>query len=395
MENYKNYIMTDGDSELKSLVEKALEECYTIIKRNIPKYASGDVYPIHYKDGKYDVCPNGSPSYWMESFWTGMLWLCYEMTKDEVYRELADKNVLDFYRRVDLNHQLDWHHDIGFLYTLSCVNAYKLTGNELAKEASLMAAYSLARRFRFRGGFIQSMGSDGDHERQNYRFIVDTMMNLPLLFWATEETGNGTYKDKAVRHLNTTLKHIVREDGSTYHHFLMDYETGGPIRGLTLQGAHDESFWSRGQAWMIYGLAIAYDYTGDESLLSEFVRVTDFFIDHLPADCVPYWDMIYNDGDDEPRDSSAGAIAACGIMEMARLIPHDTYKMEKYLDYAKKIIVSLIKNYSATSDMDEEALLLHVTSSKPHGSPDTSRTYADYFYMEMLVRAVKDWERYW
>lgn len=391
----RNYVLSGDDAAFRADLEKALSDACTIVKRNLEKFGSGDVYPSGYKNGKYKVVPNATPNYWTESFWPGQLWLAYEATKDEAYREVADKNVLDFYRRVVLNDQIDWHHDIGFLYTLSSVAPYKLTGNKTAREAALIAAYSLSRRFRHRGSFIQSMGSDGNYEPINYRFIVDTMMNVPLLFWAAEETGDQTYKDKAIRHVRTTLKYIVREDGSTYHHFLMDHETGGPIRGLTLQGAHDESFWSRGQAWIIYGLAIAYDYTKDESLLSEFCRVTDFFIDHLPKDYVPFWDFIYNDGDDEPRDSSAAAIAACGIMEMARLVPHDTCNMEKYIDIARKMMRSLMENYRTTPDMNEEALLLHVTGSKPHGSADVSTAYGDYFYLESLVRATRVWERYW
>ena len=392
----RNYVLSDGDAAFRAELDQAIADACAILKGTLPKFADGDVYPRGYKDGKWGVAPNAQPNYWTESFWPGQLWLAYELTKDEAYREVADKNVLDFYRRVVENDEVDWHHDIGFLYTLSSVAPYKLTGNKIAKEAALIAAYSLSRRFRYRGSFIQSMGADGNHEPQNYRFIVDTMMNLPLLFWAAEETGDQTYKDKAMRHLRTTLKYLVREDGSTYHHFLMDHATGGPIRGLTLQGAHDESFWSRGQAWIIYGLAIAYDYTGDKSLLPEFVRVTDFFIDHLPKDYVPFWDFIYNDGDDEPRDSSAAAIAACGILEMARLIPHDTYNMEKYIEVAKKMICSLVRDYRTTLEMEEEALLTQVIGSKPHGGKPTSTSYGDYFYLECLLRATRVWEnRYW
>lgn len=393
----QHYILTENDTELKQKVENALDDATSIIRHNLSRYSSGTDYPCRYHDGQYTMIKNGDPEgcFWTESFWPGQLWLAYEVTGEQEFRDLAEKNLLDFYRRVDLNHEIDWHHDLGFLYTLSSVAPYKLTGNKLGREAALMAAYSLSRRFRHRGSFIQSMGDDGDYMPQNYRFIIDTVMNLPLLFWATEETGDMRYKDKAMRHLKTAIKYIVREDGSTYHHFLMDQATGGPIRGLTLQGAGDESCWSRGQAWPIYGIPLAYGYTGDESLLNAFCRITDYFMEHLPSDYIPYWDFIYGEGSDEPRDSSASAIACCGIMEMARLVPHDTCNMEKYLDYAKKMLHSLIDNYATKKDSGHEALLLHVTGSKPHNNYDSCSSYGDYFYLEALVRASRDWKAYW
>lgn len=393
----QHYILTENDPVLKEKVENAIENTVAITRKNLKKFSSGTEYPALYHDGQYEKIENGSPkgNFWTEGFWPGLLWLTYEVTGEQAFRDLAEKNLLDFYRRVDLNHEIDWHHDLGFLYTLSSVAPYKLTGNKLGREAALMAAYSLSRRFRHRGSFIQSMGDDGDYMPINYRFIIDTVMNLPLLFWAAEETGDMRYKDKAVRHLKTTIKYIIREDGSTYHHFLMDQTTGGPIRGLTLQGVGDESCWSRGQAWPIYGFPLAYGYTKDESLLKEFCRVTDYFIDHLPADYIPYWDFIYSDGSGEPKDSSASAIACCGILEMARLVPHHTCNMEKYLDFAKKMLTSLIDNYAAKKDSGEEGLLLHGTGSKPHNSCDRALIFGDYFYMEALVRATRDWKAYW
>lgn len=394
----KNYLLSDGDPEFLADLKQALSDACTILKNHLHKYASGDVYQYRYNDGQYTPTPNAQPNYWTESFYPGQLWLAYEATNDEAYRDIAEKNILDFHKRVVTNDEIDWHHDIGFLYTLSSVAPYKLTGSEIAKESALMAAYSLSRRFRFKGEFIQSMGDDGNYCPQNYRFIVDTMMNLPLLFWAAEETGNMTYKDKAMRHLRTCMKYSIREDGSSYHHFLMDHETGGPIRGLTLQGAHDESFWSRGHSWIIYGLAVAYDYTGDKSLLDDFVKVTDAFVRNLPAsDSIPYWDFIYNDGSGEDRDSSAAVIACCGIMEMARLIPHDICNMEKYIEAAKKMMKSLLtKRYRITPDTGEEGLIREVIGSKPHGGKPCCATYADYFFLEALIRATRNWEnRYW
>lgn len=380
---------------MKQDLEQAIETAARIVKRNFNKFGSGDVYPSKYKDGKYLAIKQGDirGNYWVEGFWPGQLWLCYEATGDEAYRSLAEKNVEDFYKRVVENYHIDWHHDTGFLYTPSCVAAWKLTGNKTAKKAAELAAYSLSRRFRYKGNFIQSMSTEIDEE--NYRFIVDTLLNLPLLFWAAEETGEESYRKKAEAHLATTLKYAMRGDGTTFHHVLMNNQTGELVRGLTWQGAGDNSCWSRGQAWVIYGLALAYGYTKDEALLEPFCKVTDYFMEHLPMDMVPFWDFIYTDGDDEPRDSSSAAIAACGIMEMANHLPPEACGMQGYLDKTAEMMRSMVKNYAATYESGEEGLLLHSTAGKPQGDYDSCLPYGDYFYLESLMRATRNWKRYW
>ena len=391
----KNFVLTEKRPELSEKIEVAINNAIGILKRDIVKYESGKDYPCRYHDGKYEVMENADVrgDYWTEGFWPGQLWLAYEICGYEVFRTVGEKNIEDFYKRVVENNNIDWHHDLGFLYTLSSVAPYKLLKSELGKKSALIAAYSLSRRFRYKGEFIQSMG--GEFEEQFYRFIVDTMLNLPLLFLAAEESGENIYREKAIKHLKTTLKYIVRENGSTYHHFLMNNQTGEPISGLTLQGAGDDSYWSRGQAWIIYGLALAYRYTKDESLLEVFEKVTEFFIYHLPEDYIAYWDLVYTCGD-EPRDSSATAIAVCGILEMARLVPKNTGKIQYYIDIAVKMLDSLIsEKYANSPESGNEGLLLHTTASKPHGFYDSCTVYGDYFYLEALVRAKKDWVCYW
>ncbi len=390
------YVLSEQYKELIPQLEGAINEAAKIIERSLERFGGGDLYPVDYKDGKYTAVYQADPrgNYWEEGFWPGQLWLAYEATGNEKFRETAEKNVEDFYKRVSENNNIDWHHDTGFLYTPSCVSAYKLTGSEKAKRAALMAAYSLSRRFRYRGEFIQSMGSEIDDE--HYRFIVDTLLNLPLLFWASEVTGDDTYRNKAEAHIKTTLRYAMRDDSTTFHHVLMNNKTGEFIRGLTWQGAGDNSCWSRGQAWVVYGLALAYGYTRDESLLEPFCKVTDYFMEHLPADYVPYWDFIFTEGTEEPRDSSAAAIVCCGIMEMAKHLPSDCCNMQKYLDKTAKIMESLINSYAAKDADKCEGLLLHSTGAKPQGkSVDACLTYGDYYYLEALIRASRDWRSYW
>ena len=389
------FVLTEQYPELKGQLETAIDSAVKVLRKYMHKYASGDLYECGHDGKNYIAVPNADIrcSWWTEGFYPGQLWLAYEVTGDPAFREIAEKNVDDFYKRMEENNQIDWHHDIGFLYTPTCVSAYKLTGNETARKAAEMAAYSLSRRFRHRGNFIQSMSFELDEP--NYKFIVDTMMNLPLLFWAAEHTGNQTYRDKAVAHLKTTLKYAMREDGTTFHHFLMNEKTGEPVRGLTLQGLSDDSCWSRGQAWVVYGLALAYGYTKDESILEPFCKVTDYFVDHLPTDGVPYWDFYFGEGSDEPRDASAGAIAACGILEMAKHLPKDKCNMEYYLNKAVQMIRGMMETCGNTPDTDIEGLLLHCTGFKLAGGYDTCLSYGDYYYLECLVRATRDWKPYW
>lgn len=391
------YILAENYDGLKEEIKEAIGVATKRLKKALKKYESGTVYPGPYKNGEYVAIENADirGNYWIEGFWPGQLWLAYEETGDEEFRKLAEKNVDDFYKRVVENNNIDWHHDTGFLYSPSCVAAYMLTKNETAKKAALMAAYSLSRRFRFKGNFIQSMSAEFDEE--NYRFIVDTMLNVPLLFWAAKETGDESYREKAIKHINTTLKYAMREDGTTFHHVLMDRNTGEMRRGLTWQGAGDNSCWSRGQAWVVYGLALAYGYTQDESVLEPFVKAADYFFDHLPEDSIPFWDFIFTDGADEPRDNSAAAIAACGILEMAQHISPDKCNMRKYLDKTVDMMRSMMHKYAAKLDSEKEGLLYDCTGAKPQGMWEDGEClpYGDYFYLEALVRASRNWNKYW
>ena len=244
---------------------------------------------------------------WTTGFWTGVIWLAYEHTGDEAFRRAAEIQVDSFLHRIQNKIDVN-HHDMGFLFSLSCVAAYKLTGSEKAREAALLAADHLAGRYREKGQFLQAWGNVG--EASEYRMIIDCLLNLPILYWASEVTGDGKYARMAENHIRTAMKCILREDDSTYHTYFMDMEAGEPAYGVTHQGNRNGSAWARGQAWGIYGIALSYHYLRDESYIELFERVADFFIKHLPEDLIPYWDFDFDTGSTEPRDSSAAAIAA-------------------------------------------------------------------------------------
>lgn len=334
---------------------------------------------------------------WTSGFWTGQIWLAYEWTKDERFKKAAEIQVESFSKRMDDAFDIN-HHDMGFLYSLSCVAAYKLTGNQTGKEAAIQAANHLITRYQEDGQFIQAWGNVGADD--NYRLIIDCLLNLPLLYWATEVTGDSKYADIAQRHIDTSLKVVLREDHSTYHTYYFEKGTGKPLYGETRQGYSDDSSWARGQAWGVYGTALSYRYTKEESYKDIFYKVTDFFLENLPKDLVPYWDFEFNDPSDESKDSSAAAIAVCGMLEMCKYL--DGAEKEKYRSAALKILKSLIDHYAAKDPKTSNGLLLHGVYARgtAHNTcedrnVDECNVWGDYFYLEALMRELKDWELYW
>ncbi|MCT4688832.1 glycoside hydrolase family 88 protein [Vallitalea sp.] len=334
---------------------------------------------------------------WTSGFWTGQIWIAYELTGCQKFKDAAEVQVDSFLHRIENKIETN-NHDMGFLYSLSCVAAYKLTSNKKAKKAAILAADNLITRYQKNGKFIQAWGNVGADD--NYRLIIDCLLNLPLLYWASDVTGDEKYAKIAKQHINTSLKVIMREDYSTYHTFYFEKGTGKPLYGETRQGYSNDSAWSRGQAWGIYGTALSYMYTKNKDYIDKFYNITDFFIKNLPKDLVPYWDFNFNDGSDEPKDSSAAAIAVCGMLEMAKYL--DEEKANYYKDVALKILKSLIDNYAVSNPNISNGQLLHgVYARKSPYNPCKNRnvnecnTWGDYYYLEALIRLSKDWELYW
>lgn len=326
---------------------------------------------------------------WHTGFWTGMLWHAYEATGDEKYKERALSHIDSFYKRIDEKISVN-HHDMGFLYVPSCVAAYKLTGNEKAKEAAIMAADHLAGRYIENGGYIQAWGQVGEQPR----LIIDCMNNIPLLYWAADETGDKSYYTKAYNHADVTIKNIVRYDGSTYHTYFFK-DDGSPDKGVTHQGASDDSCWARGQAWIISGLPISYRYTQNKDMPEIFEQVTNYYLNRLPEDFIPYWDLIFQEGVSEPRDTSAASIAVCGILEMLPYVKDEELK-NIYKGAVDKIMYSLYEYYSTKNIADSNGLLLHAVYSKPHNiGVDECNIWGCYYYMEALLRMYKGSKAYW
>ncbi len=330
---------------------------------------------------------------WTDGFWTGLLWLCYEYTGDDAFKNLALKNVDSFLNRVEKRIELD-HHDLGFLYSLSCVAGYKLTGSAEGRKAGLLAADKLMERFQEKGGFIQAWGELG--ARDNYRLIIDCLLNIPLLHWAFLETGNPVYRNAAVRHYEAACNNVIRDDASAYHTFYFDPGTGEPLKGVTRQGYSDDSAWARGQAWGIYGIPLNYRYVKDDSAFNLFKGMTNYFLNRLPEDEVCYWDLIFTDGSNQSRDSSAAAIGVCGIHEMLKYLPEVESDKNTYRHAMHCILRSLMERYTAPEIKPGNPVLLHGVYSWHSGKGvDEGNIWGDYYYMEALMRFYKDWNLYW
>ena len=377
----------------------AVDNALRTVTANIAAF--GDRYPADTTEGEaYPLRPaqSGQPEGanvgWTTSFWTGMLWLAHDLTGDERYLSAALSHVDSYVERVRRGIDLDTH-DLGFLYTLSCVTAWRRVGDERARTSALAAADHLLARVLEPAGIIQAWGGLND-PRQRGRTIIDSLMNTPLLFWASEVTGDERYAAAARRHTDQLREHIIRPDNTTFHTFYWDPVTGEPLRGETEQGNADDSCWARGQAWGIYGFSLNYRYTGDPSYLAAAQQCADYFLAHLPADGVAYWDLVFSDGSTEERDSSAAAIAVCGLVELARQLP-DGDRADTYRAAAGRILASLIANYSTGGNTGANALLRHGVYDKPKGVGVNEGTlWGDYFYLEALTRFVApQWTLYW
>ena len=318
---------------------------------------------------------------WTCGFWPGILWYLYEDTKDNMWREAAGK-VTDMI--APLAYRKAKSHDSGFIMMCSLGNGYRLTGKPEYKEGLLHAADSLAMLYNPVVGTILSWPGMVKKENWPHNTIIDNMMNLELLFWAARNGGGQYLYDIACKHAETTMKHQFRKDYSCYHVAVYDTLDGHFIKGVTHQGLSDDSMWARGQAWAIYGYTMVYRETHDVRFLDFARKVSDVYLSRIPEDMIPYWD--FNDPSiaDAPRDASAACVVASALLELSGYLP-----AEKALEY-KQAAVKMLASLSSDKyqcGKSKPAFLLHSTGHLPAGSEiDASIIYADYYYMEALLR---------
>ncbi|MEO7101080.1 MAG: glycoside hydrolase family 88 protein [Luteolibacter sp.] len=331
-----------------------------------------------WKEGFYEI------GNWTTSFFTGMGLLAWEDTEDEHFLKEVVRLESLYQEKLEGGNAANTMHDIGFLYSLYSVALYKLTGDARHRELGIKAAEALAARFIPEGNYIRAWGRMDDNGSDYAGLaIIDCMMNLPLLYWASEETGDLKFRDIAIRHSETTLKNFIREDDSVYHSYRFDALTGAPAGGENYCGRGVESHWARGNTWAMYGFAMGYRYTGDERYLDAAIRVTRKFLSLLDEEVVPVWDFRLEKGEELLRDSSAASIAVCAIQELEGF-----GKADKEMLAAKDALLArLCSDDYLDADLNCRGLLKFGEVGDGVGKARSAYTsWGDYYFMEGLGR---------
>ncbi len=380
-------------SALPTMAQEKNEELYItadqVLQRASQQYKymmtllSDDRFPKTYHS-KNDTFETSDSGWWCSGFYPGVLLYLNEDHPDDELKKEADR-VMTLLSKEQFNKGT---HDLGFMMYCSFGNAERLNPSEEYEEILMNSARSLASRFNETVGCIRSWDSRND----DFLVIIDNMMNLELLFWATEHSGDSTYYDIAVRHADVTMENHFRADNSSYHVLNYDVNTGKVREKKTAQGFADASAWARGQAWGLYGYTVMYRATGQQKYLDQAVKIADFILNHpdLPADKVPYWDFDAPDIPDALRDSSAGAIMASALLELKDYVKKR--KAKKYAATAAEILVTLTTGeYIASPRTNGGFLLKHGVGHIPQNSEvDVPLTYGDYYLVEALLRYKSD-----
>ncbi|WP_458084872.1 glycoside hydrolase family 88 protein [Streptomyces malaysiensis] len=334
-------------------------------------------FPVGTKFEKWTYSQNGD---WVGGFWPGTLWMAWLHSGDEGFRTLALASAKKLAPRQDDTGT----HDLGFLFYPSWVTAWRLTGDDTWRAGALRAASSLIRRYNAKGRFIRAWGALNDPANAG-RVIMDTMMNLDLLAFASSQTGDRKYLDIAVEHARTTQRNFPRPDGSTPHVFDFDPASGAPLGPATVQGYSPASCWSRGQAWGIYGFTTTYRRTGHREFLTTARKLADFALGALTPDNVPVWDYLAPQAPNDVKDASAGAIMACGLLDLAEATGEPRYR-----EAALRLLNALSRTCLTTKSTRAEAVVARCTRNRPsEDGVEISLPYADYYLLEGILRVLR------
>lgn len=387
-----------GDTPVEFV--KSYAVCVDKIRRNLVSLANQPKSGAFATDGDYFNFPEEffDIGNWTSSFFTGMALIAHETTHDAHFLTQLQR-LAGTYRDKVFVHPRETMHDLGFLYSLYSVPLYQRTQEADHRRTALKAADELAKRYVPAGRYIRAWGRM-DESATDYAglAIIDCMMNLPLLFWAANETGEARYHDIAVAHADMTRDRFVRNDDSVFHAYRFDPKTGAPIGGDNYCGYTIDSHWARGTGWAIYGFALAYRYTKDAKYLDTSRRVARKFISLLDQEIVPVWDFRLSNDAPPLRDSSAAAIAACGLYELARLDTADTAWTKtgdvllarlcdpKYLD-ERPNCPGVLKEAQVGDGF--------INDTKAYRAKNVYTSWGDYFFMEALSRRVHGITSYW
>ncbi len=367
-----------GAGFIKS-IDKALSESaeqYKVFQKEL----SPEAFPKSF-NAKTDSLVTSNSSWWCSGFYPGTLLYLYEQTKKTELLTEADR-IMNVLAKEQYNKGT---HDLGFMMYCSFGNANRINPSEAYKQILINSAKSLSTRFDPKIGCIKSWNSK---DPTDFLVIIDNMMNLELLFWATRTTGDSSFYKIAVTHANTTMKNHFRPDNSSYHVVNYNAETGGIKQKKTAQGYADESAWARGQSWGLYGYVVMYRETKDKKYLDQANRIADYILNNpnLPKDKIPYWDYNAPDIPNALRDASAGSVMASGLLELSKYV--DKARADKYVSAAAQVLTVLsTKEYYADHGTNGGFILKHSVGSLPGKSEvDVPLTYADYYYVEGLIR---------
>jgi len=371
------------EEKLETVIDKALvfsEQQYLLMAE---KYAGQDtILPRSFENG---VNTTSDSRWWTSGFFPGSLWYLYENSENPKILEYA-KLYTD---RVEREKYTTDNHDVGFMLYCSFGNGLRLTQEKRYEEVLLTGANSLTTRYNPDIGLIRSW--DHSTDRWHYPVIIDNIMNLELFLWAYDYSGKPIFKEIAVSHADKTIEHHFRPDYSSYHVVSYDTILAVPHKKQTHQGYSDESMWSRGQAWGLYGYTYLYRELKDERYLIQAQGIADFLIHHpnMPEDYIPYWDYNAPDIPNTYRDSSAGSIMASALIELSDFV--DESRAKEYMKVVEKQIRTLASpEYTAYLGENGCFILKHGTGAYPFNSEmDVPLTYADYYYLEALIRLKK------
>ncbi|MGD8782518.1 MAG: glycoside hydrolase family 88 protein [Ignavibacteria bacterium] len=361
------YITKKNTGAVKEAQEYALSQ----LRESLDEIPLGK-FPIRTKGlGEWELT---NPDAWTSGFYPGCLWLAYQLSNDPFWIEHAVK-----YTEQLEEQQYNTHtHDIGFMMLNSYGNALLYNDNEKYKNIVLQSAKSLATRFNEKVGCIQSW--DGE-----YQVIIDNMMNLDILFWAAKNGGGSALYDIAVAHANKTIKEHLRDDGSSFHVVVYDMATGEVKEKRTAQGYSDNSAWARGQAWGTYGFTVCFRETKDETYLNTAIKMADYFIEHLPADGIPYWDLTLPDNSEKKyKDASAAAIFVSALLELREYVDNP----QKYDEVIENMLGILIDDY-LSAGTESNGILLHCAYNANSENPydwDAATSWGDYYFLEAIKR---------
>lgn len=379
--------------KLNESLQRAFDLCVSKTRRNIERLADDPKSAPWAADGNYFSHPEGffEIGNWTSSFFTGMALIAWRETEEQLFLDQVLR-LAPSYRDKVFTHFIDTHHDLGFLYTLYSIALYKLTGDKQHRAVGLRAAEVLCQRFNPIGRFIRAWGHMNTSEQDNMA-IIDCMMNLPLLFWASKESGDKKFYNVAVQQADTTLKYFIRPDDSVFHAFRFDLKTGRAIGGDNYCGRSIDSHWTRGTGWAIYGFALAYRYTGDKKYLDASLRLARKFIQLIGEDGIPVWDFKLPAGEAPLRDTSAAAVVVCAFQELEKLGADDALIFKTRRSLLQNLCTDKFLNF----DQACPGILRdgQVGSDGPGSAQNVYVSWGDYYLMEGLERELHQSETWW